>query len=400
MRRSVWLAALLAAALLSAVLAGCGGGSSPGASSASLAGGLRKIVVFRAGIHEADWDGIVKAARCAPGAHLQLVNAVAVSVPAETTGQVEQALATRPEIERIDEDLVVQASPVVVADPTIQDIMTPAGQAVPWGLHRVHAGQAWATSRGKGVKVAVVDTGISLTHPDLAANIKGNVNFVVPTKSGDDDNGHGTHVAGTVAALDNNTGVVGVANQASLYAVKVLDQDGFGYLSTIVQGVQWCVTHKMQVVNMSLGAKKGNQTFQSAVLAAYKAGIVQVAAAGNSYGDAVAFPGRYTQVIAVTALDQSGQPASFNSLGPQVALIAPGVDIRSTWKGGGYNNLSGTSMASPHVAGAVALKLALKPSLSPDQVRAALQATAKNLGLPANQQGAGLVDCLALVTAP
>jgi subtilisin len=393
------LGVVLAAGLLSAVLAGCGGGSSPGAGSASLAGGLRKIVVFKAGVHEADWDGIVKAAHCAPGAHLQLVNAVAVGVPAEATQQVEQALATRPEVERIDEDIVVRASPVAVADPTTHDTMTAAGQAVPWGVRRIHADQAWAKSRGKGVKVAIVDTGICLTHPDLAANIRGNVNFVVPATSGDDDHGHGTHVAGTIAALDNSTGVVGVANKASLYAVKVLDQDGYGYLSTIVQGLQWCVTNKMQVINMSLGAKKGNKTFQSAVLAAYKVGIVQVAAAGNDYGGAVTFPGRYAQVIAVTALDKSGQPASFNSLGSQVALIAPGVGVRSTWLGGGYNTLNGTSMASPHVAGAVALKLAQNPWLSPDQVKAALQMTAKGLGLPANQQGAGLVDCLALVSA-
>ncbi|MBM3334994.1 S8 family peptidase, partial [Candidatus Sumerlaeota bacterium] len=221
------------------------------------------------------------------------------------------------------------------------------------------------------------------------------------TKSANDDNGHGTHVAGTVAAVNNTIGVVGVAPAANLYAVKVLSRTGTGYLSDLIEGLDWCISNKMQVVNMSLGSSSDNQSFHDAVIRVYQAGITQVAAAGNANGGAVTYPAKYGEVIAVTASDINDQFASFSSQGPEVDLIAPGVSINSTYTGSSYKVLNGTSMASPHVTGIVALRLQVKPGENPDAVKAVLQSTALPLpGLTLEQQGAGLPQALSVVKAP
>ena len=176
----------------------------------------------------------------------------------------------------------------------------PAGQETPWGIKRVNASGAWAVTKGKGVKVGVVDTGIDYDHPDLKANVAGGWSAIDKENPGNykDDNGHGTHVSGTIAALDDKTGVVGVAPEAALYGVKVLDGQGSGTFSDVIAGMEWTVTNKMQAVNMSLGASQGNEALKAAVEAMAKAGVVLVAAAGNS-GGAVGYPAAYPQAIAV-----------------------------------------------------------------------------------------------------
>ncbi|SFR18261.1 Subtilase family protein [Desulfoscipio geothermicus DSM 3669] len=163
-----------------------------------------------------------------------------------------------------------------------------------------------------------MDTGIDLSHPDLLANIKGGYNAIKPNKSPADDNGHGTHVAGIIAAVNDNIGVVGVAPQAELYAVKVLSANGSGYLSDIIEGLEWCITNNMQVINMSLGTSSEVQSFHDAVIKVYNAGIVMVAAAGNSGpGDnTVEYPAKYEEVIAVSATSDNDAIASFSSRGP------------------------------------------------------------------------------------
>ncbi len=270
-------------------------------------------------------------------------------------------------------------------------------QQLPWGVDRIDADLA--VPKGAGVKVCVVDTGIDKDHPDLQANIVGGRNFVAkgltldPAKW-DDDNGHGTHVAGTVAALDNTIGVVGVAPQASLLAAKVLNRQGSGYLSDVMAGVDYCVQSGAKVVSMSLGSNSDVQAFHSAVDAAYASGVLLVAAAGNDYGGAVSYPAAYDSVVAVSATDSADNLASFSNVGPQVELAAPGVSVLSTYKDGGYATLSGTSMATPHVSGVAALAWEANPLMSNAQVRALLQTTADDLGAAGrdNLFGYGLVD--------
>ncbi|PKM78866.1 MAG: hypothetical protein CVU88_08760, partial [Firmicutes bacterium HGW-Firmicutes-13] len=235
--------------------------------------------------------------------------------------------------------------------------------------------------------VAILDTGIDLDHPDL--HVAGGENFSLG-KSYDDKNGHGTHVAGIVAALDNGAGVIGVAPGANLYAVKVLNNAGSGWWSDLIAGLQWCVDNGMEVANMSLGATSAPPDVLDACDAADNAGLLLVAAAGNEYGGDVIYPAAYDSVIAVSATNSSDELASFSSVGPEVELAAPGVNIYSTYKDGSYTTMSGTSMASPHVAGTAALVIAAG---IPD-VRGRLQITADDLGATGwdSKYGYGLVD--------
>ncbi|MBU4511556.1 S8 family serine peptidase [bacterium] len=268
-----------------------------------------------------------------------------------------------------------------------------------WGVKRIGAGVVHDSgNNGGGIIIAVIDTGIDKDHPDLDGNLVGGVNFVSnpPWKDPDpnkwdDDNGHGTHVAGIIAAEDNDTGVVGVAPEAALYALKVLDRTGSGYVSAVVAAIEWATVNDIQVINMSLGGGD-HLTLDAACSSAYDDGLILVASAGN--GGAVSYPAAYLSVIAVSATDSSDNLASFSSTGNEVELAAPGVDIYSTYKDGGYATMSGTSMASPHVAGTAALVWIAYPSWTNDDVRTQLQNTADDLGDAGwdPKYGYGLVD--------
>ena len=272
-----------------------------------------------------------------------------------------------------------------------------AGQVIQWGVKRVDAPAAWAKSRGAGVKVVVIDTGLDMTHPDLAGNIKGGWNAITKSNDFNDDHGHGTHCGGNIAALDNAVGIVGVAPKADLYGVKVLDANGSGTFDDVIAGMQWAVDNHMEVASMSLGADQGNQALADMVAAMKKGGVTLVAAAGNS-GGAVGFPGGYPGAIAVAASDSNDALADFSSRGPEVAVIAPGVNVYSLSKNGGYETMSGTSMATPHVAGLAVLYVSKHKGATPDQVRAALSAASTKLdGVIAEGQGAGLPSAINLV---
>ncbi|MDE2292216.1 MAG: S8 family peptidase, partial [Elusimicrobia bacterium] len=270
----------------------------------------------------------------------------------------------------------------------------PRAQALPWGIQRVNAPGAWPVTRGAGVKVAVVDTGIDFDHPDL--KVAGGANMIDPSKSFKDDNGHGTHVSGTIAGQGKDD-VWGVAPDVSLYGVKVLDANGSGTFADVIAGIQWTAQNHMDVANFSLGASQGTQALADAVKAATDAGVTIVAAAGNS-GAAVGYPGAYPQCIAVAASDSSDAVADFSSRGPQVAVLAPGVNVYSTYMGGGYQSLDGTSMATPHVTGLTALAIAARGVHGQAAVRKALQAAATPVpNASADEQGAGIVDAAKLV---
>lgn len=352
----------------------------------------RMIIIFDKTVNAKAQAALVDKAGFDPIKELPLVNGMVVMVPP----QAEVALANRPGVLRIEDDTVVSATgkPGTSGKPG----STQPSEVLPWGIDRIDADQVWATANASGVKVAIIDTGIDLSHPDLAANIKGGINFINSKKSANDDNGHGSHVAGIVAAIDNSIGVVGAGNAASLYAVKVLDRSGMGWTSDIIAGLGWCVDNGIQVANMSLGSDNYNATLASAVQAAHGAGLIMVAAAGND-GGAVDYPAALPQVIAVSATDSNDNVMGWSSRGPEVLIAAPGSDIYSTYKGGAYTNLSGTSMAAPHVTGAVALKLQKSPGLTPAQMANLLSQTATWMpGASPHEQGAGLVNALALVS--
>jgi len=266
----------------------------------------------------------------------------------------------------------------------------------PWGITRINL--AGVDRTGRGVKVGVLDTGVDSSHPDIGRNVKGGMDIISGTASARDDNGHGTHVSGTIAALRNGVGVVGVAPDASVYSVKVLDSRGSGKLSNLVQGMEWCVSQQIKVVNLSLSASKENQTFRDVVLAARRAGITMVCAAGNSgpSPNSVGYPARYVETIAVAAVDDRDSVPNFSSRGREIAVSAPGVDVLSTWPGRRYRKSSGTSMAAPHVTGAVALMLEADPALTPSEVKSILQSTSVPLaGAGPDEQGAGVIDVAA-----
>lgn len=369
----------------------------------------RRIVVFQAGTTDDAKRAAVEAVGGRVKKNLGSINAVAAHLPEGAADSVK----TNPNVLRVDEDLIVEAA--VVKDSVrehgrVEEHGKPGGaapaqpaQETPWGIARVKAPEAWSASQGAGVKVCVIDTGIDLDHPDLQANIAGGYNAVNPSKSADDDNGHGSHVAGTIAGLNNSIGVVGVAPQAQLLAVKVLSRNGSGWLSDIIEGLDWCAANGGKVANMSLGSSSDNQSFHDAVTATYNAGVTVVAAAGNSgpCTNCVSYPARYPEVIAVAASDSSDQAAGFSSQGPEVDLIAPGKDVKSTYKGGVYATMSGTSMATPHVSGAAAMKLAQNPTLTPSTLADAMKTNADLLtGLTAEQQGSGMVNCQRLTATP
>jgi len=253
-------------------------------------------------------------------------------------------------------------------------------QTVPWGVERIGAPTVHdGGNKGEGVKVAIIDSGIDYTHPDLDGNYVTGYDFVNDDDYPMDDNGHGTHCAGIVAAEDNDTGVVGVAPGAHLYALKVLNRRGSGNFSDVVAALQWAVANGMDVTSNSYGSSVDpGFTVEEAFDNAELAGIVNVCAAGNegAGADTVIYPAKYDSCIAVAATNSSDIRASFSSTGPAVELAAPGVGIMSTIPGNLYQSWSGTSMACPHVAGTAALVIAA----GIPNVRTKLRDTAIDLG--------------------
>ncbi|HVE12534.1 MAG TPA: S8 family peptidase [Elusimicrobiota bacterium] len=373
---------------------------------------VRHIVVFKAGVPDDRKARIIAANGGAVTKDLKLIHGVAAVARKGGLVSFEDSLQNNPDVERVEEDIRqnwLQNAPAVAPaggavmppvwgpqrPPDFEPTSTRDRQVMPWGIEEVHAKEAWSVTRGGGVKVAVVDTGVDSTHPNL--RIVGGANMIQPGASYMDDNGHGTHVAGTIGALDGRRGVVGIAPEANIYAVKVLDADGSGTFSDIIAGIQWCADNGIKVANFSLGASRGTPSLQEAVAEATARGVTIVAAAGNSGSD-VGFPAAYPEAIAVAATDVNGDVAEFSSRGPQVAIAAPGVNVLSTSPGGGYRNLSGTSMATPHIAGLAVLAIASHGYTTPQEVRLALMRSAHRLpGVPAEQQGAGIPDASRLV---
>jgi subtilisin family serine protease len=277
----------------------------------------------------------------------------------------------------------------------------PPPQTTPWGVLKIGADAAWGSTTGGGVKVAVIDTGVSRSHPDLAANLDPLCANFTTERDCNDNNGHGSHVAGTIAAVNNSIQVVGVAHGARLYACKALNRGGSGYFSWIIGCIDWARLNGMHVINMSLGASSGTASLEAACDAADAAGTLVVAAAGNEGPGMTSYPAAYGSVVSVGATDSSDAVAYFSNTNSDVEWSAPGVAILSTWKGSGTNTISGTSMASPHAAGTAALVKAANPALTNGCVRSLVSATAVDLGTPGHDAsyGNGRLNAAAAVSA-
>jgi serine protease len=337
---------------------------------------------------------------------------LSVQVPAGKEQEYSRRLAALPDAAFAQPDRAVAA----------QLLPNDARYAEQWAPAQIGLPEAWgAITSTAEITVATLDTGIALVHPDLRGQLwqnpgelpdngrdddgNGAVDDVhgwhfyqiysggaaLPREDGElgDRNGHGTHVAGIIAAAGNNgEGIAGVAWHARIMAVRVLDDDAIGWESDVILGLRYAVDNGARVVNMSLGLAQDSPALAGAVADAEARGVVVVAAAGNSGGEAL-YPAAYSTVLSVGASDREDRRASFSAAGARLDLLAPGVDILSTWSGVPYFARSGTSMAAPHVAGAAALLLAQRPGRTPAEVRACLRVAATDLGPPGRDDDTG-----------
>lgn len=259
---------------------------------------------------------------------------------------------------------------------------------IPWGISQIRAPQAWKRSTGAKVKVGVIDTGIDFSHPDLQHSIGGGINLIHRHMPPIDENGHGTHISGTIAAAASRRGIKGVSPEALIYAVKAFDHNGTSFVSDIIRGMEWCVRNRINIINMSFGMKTRSTALEAAVLGAFNAGVIIVASSGNEGRKGfVDYPARFPQTIAVGATSKDKKIAPFSNKGRQIDIYAPGEKIYSTWLHGRYNELSGTSMATSHVSGTIALLLSIKPRLDLRQIKSLLQSNASPITSNAKKSG-------------
>jgi subtilisin family serine protease len=261
-----------------------------------------------------------------------------------------------------------------------------------WNLRNIGAYEARQISTGERVNIAIIDTGVEYTHPELKARFgsKKGYDFVDRNKNPFDEEGHGTHVAGISCSAN-----YGVSQNSTIYAVRVLNEFGAGRESDVIAGVEWCVNNQIDVANMSLGARNASRAFERICEIAYQNGVLLVAAAGNER-EGPSYPAAFDQtVIAVAAVDQHNRHADFSNIWKTNDISAPGVEILSTYLGGSYTTLSGTSMATPHVTGTVALALSLFKN-DPRDLEHLLDDTAQHLDHDGSEDeswvfGSGLV---------
>ena len=395
-------------ATLVAFATGCGASTAPntsmfrpaaGSNAASKAYSNRMIVKFRSGASNTQIQSLtsrlgVNLSSSIPQLGIRVFSA---SKSRPFSSQLE-ALSANPIVEYAEPDY--QLSCKITSNDT--------ETSEQWGNRKINLPRAWDYTMGDSrVIVAVVDTGVDLTHPDLQGRLAAGRSFVPGSTGPMDDNGHGTHVAGIIAAeANNNQGIAGVAPKCRIMPVKVLDADGKGGTSDIVTGILWAVDHGAKVINLSLGGGTGSKALEGAVQYVIKRNAVVVAAMGNDGENAQEYPASYQGVIAVGASDSEDGIAGFSNTGNWISVSAPGDGIYSTTPtysctlsreeglGQSYGTLSGTSMATPYVAGLAALILSVYPNATPSLVKSKIERACQDIessGFDA-KSGFGRVD--------
>lgn len=327
------------------------------------------------------------------------------SVVEEVNGQVVEEIDTLPMLKA---NVPKKAIPILIQNENIisverERVIETKPEDINWGIDDINIKSGVDSQlTGEGIKIAILDSGIDQDHKDL--NIAGGASFVQYTDSYDDDNGHGTHVAGIVGALDNEVGMVGIAPDSLLYAVKVLDQNGEGYLFDIIAGIDWAVQNNMDIINMSIGTEEPSPALLAVLHKATKEETILVAAAGNNgneegVGDLINYPAHYPEVIAVGASTKNRIRASFSATGESLEFVAPGQDVISTFLDNQYVSMDGTSMATPFVSGVFALMKEKKSDFSLQSMRQQLQESAIDLGVDGKDPlyGFGLIQFPPLV---
>jgi len=273
-------------------------------------------------------------------------------------------------------------------------------KGIPWGVQQVKAPAAWSTTTGHRVKIGVIDTGVDFSHPDLKHSLSRGINLLNRSMLPHDDNGHGTHIAGTIAAANQVQGMIGIAPRSQIFPVKAFDHNGSAFVSDIILGIDWCVRNRVNIINMSFGMKTRSKALLTAITNAYNAGVVVVASSGNDgKRRAVDYPARYSQTISVGATTKLRRIAPFSNRGSYIDIYAPGDKIVSSWLRGKYNEMSGTSMATSHVSGAIALLLAMKPGLSPAEIKSILKRSVQPLRGPKAPRLVGELDIMRMLQA-
>ena len=271
------------------------------------------------------------------------------------------------------------------------------GEHMDYGVQMSGANLEWHESMGEGIKIGIIDSGIDLRHPDLVGRVKKYANFT----SGDitnvtDENGHGTHVAGIMAANKNGSGIVGVAPMASLYVAKAFGKNGTADDKAVAGSLEWLIANKVNIINMSFSANV-EPTYYSQIKKAYDKGIIIICAAGNSGNlkkKEQGFPARYPEAISVAAVDMKGKVSDFSSKNVNADIAAAGTEILSCYPGGKYARFSGTSMAAPIISGAAAIlqrkaKNRMGRFLTPDEMKTVLCMHCQDIGKKGPDSAAG-----------
>ena len=341
------------------------------------------LVAPRDSVSDADFEADMARGGGRALGRLRGLNVRAVAVAAGNEEAMAERLARNPHVRFAEVDRLLEPGSLT-NDPSFGS---------EWHLPRINAPQAWDVSRGTGVVIAILDSGVDGTHPDLVGQMVPGWNFYDNNSNTADVNGHGTAVAGAAAATSNNgVGVASVAGGARIMPIRITDPNAYAYWSTAAQGLTWAADHGARVANISYVGVSASATMQSAANYFRSKGGVVMVCAGNT--GAVDNSASTDTMMVVAATDQNDLRASFSTYGSFVDIAAPGVSILTTARGGGYQYWDGTSLASPIVAGTAALILSRRPDFSPAQVDATLIASAHDLGTAGedNYFGAGRVD--------
>lgn len=350
----------------------------------------RLLIAPRAGLSALEFDKVLKTINGRSEAHLKRLNVHIVSLSAGVSEvAMMQALKANRKLKYVELDMAVNPA-ASVSDPSYSSS---------WALPKIQAPTAWDSANGSGITIAILDTGVDGTHPDLAANMVPGWNIYDNNADTSDVYGHGTSVSGTAAMVANNgAGSAGVAWGAKIMPVRVSSLDGYGYYSTISQGLNWAADHGARVANISYGVS-GSATVQSA--AEYfrsKGGVVAVSAGNSGVQEPIA---ANDMLLTIAATDSNDARASWSSYGSYVDLAAPGVSIYAPTRGGGYAYVSGTSFSSPITAGTIALMMSANTKLTPADVDRILKSTAVDLGTAGYDEyyGSGRIDAAKAVAA-